>query len=225
MGTAGNWGCQDQHPPSIQVPASRLHFRLLCTPEFCARTSLERSEVSMSAEELQTRQSGPTPTSQSGKYTRAEEVACPRPPGQRLRTDRGRRRARSSQHTLHGPPWPSMVNVLSVPQVDPLRVVQPPHVCPGPVQPAGESVFPRQQPLVPGRGLHAAGLHHRPSRLIYALRQRRLVRSRAEKGPWGRPHGTGHTGRPRGPCSWRHTAASVGRNRHPSDGLSSLPST
>ena len=74
--------------------------------------------------------------------------------------------------TLHG------ADVCSfLPQTDPLRVVQPPPVCPGPVQPPCESVLPGQQPLVSRRGLHAAGLYHRPARLIHPLRQWRLVRS------------------------------------------------
>lgn len=51
------------------------------------------------------------------------------------------------------------------------------------MQPPGEPVLPRQQPLVSGRGIHAAGLHHRPSSLIHPLRQWRLVRSGAEEGP------------------------------------------
>lgn len=89
----------------------------------------------------------------------------------------GRRAPPHPQHpffmpTLHG------ADVCSfLPQTDPLRVVQPPPVCPGPVQPPCESVLPGQQPLVSGRGLHAAGLYHRPARLIHPLRQWRLVRS------------------------------------------------
>lgn len=89
----------------------------------------------------------------------------------------GRRAPPRPQHpffmpTLHG------ADVCSfLPQTDPLRVVQPPPVCPGPVQPPCESVLPGQQPLVSGRGLHAAGLYHRPARLIHPLRQWRLVRS------------------------------------------------
>lgn len=68
------------------------------------------------------------------------------------------------------------------PQVDPLRVVQPPPLRPGPVPPPGEPVLPWQQPLVSSRGLHAAGLRHRPSSLVHPLCQWRLVSSGAQMG-------------------------------------------
>lgn len=88
----------------------------------------------------------------------------------------------------------ALVYVPFLPQVDPLRVVQPPPLCPRPVQPPGESVLPWQQPLVSCWGIHAAGVHHRPPSLIHPLCQWRLVRSGAEKGPG--PVGWGHQGSP-----------------------------
>jgi hypothetical protein len=61
-------------------------------------------------------------------------------------------------------------------------MVQPTPMCTGPVQPPGKPVLPGQQPLVSSWGLHAAGLHHCPSRLIHPLCQWRLVRSQDESG-------------------------------------------
>lgn len=55
-------------------------------------------------------------------------------------------------------------------------MVQPSRLCSGPVRPAGEPVLLGQQPLVSGRGFHAARIHHRPEGLVHALCQRRLVR-------------------------------------------------
>lgn len=100
----------------------------------------------------------------------------------------------SPQHFPSRPPSVALVSVPFLPQVNPLRVVQPPPVRPGPLQPPGESVLPWQQPLVSCWGVHAAGFHHRPPSLIYPLRQWRLVRSGAEKGP--SPVGWGHQGGP-----------------------------
>lgn len=69
-------------------------------------------------------------------------------------------------------------------QADPLRVVQPPSMCPGPLQSPGEPVLTRQQPVVPGWRLHATGLHHRPTGPVHSLCQWRLVRA-----PWRRAGG------------------------------------
>lgn len=57
------------------------------------------------------------------------------------------------------------------------------------MQPPGEPVLPGELAVVPGGGVHAAGLHHRPPGSVHALRQRSLVRRAAlpfRKGPLGR---------------------------------------
>lgn len=47
------------------------------------------------------------------------------------------------------------------------------------MQPPGEPVLAGELAVVPGGGVHAAGLHHRPPGSVHALRQRSLVRRAA----------------------------------------------
>lgn len=47
------------------------------------------------------------------------------------------------------------------------------------MQPPGEPVLTGELAVVPGGGVHAAGLHHRSPGSVHALRQRSLVRRAA----------------------------------------------
>lgn len=194
MITLGDWGCRRSNFPPLDP------LTLLVSSQGAPLSSVLYIGVPLEfilkkkEKQFENCQCIPTSSFSLGEIqVQQREVACPRPQGQLLRHrgEAGKESSPTPQHPClpFSPPAVALVYVPFLLQVDPLRVVQPPPVCPGPVQPPGQSVLPRQQPLVSGRGLHAAGLHHRPSRLVHPLCQWRLVRSRAEKRP--------------GPMGWR----------------------